>query len=330
MTPWNQEAREEEAAVWAARLDGGTLNEAQQHDLQAWLQADPRHRDLLAGYCQLSADLEWALPAVLSSEAERPQLSAPEPVPASRSVVRFVLPWVIAGAMAAAAAVVVLTRPVAAPVQSEIAVANGMRETVILADGSKVLADAGTRMAVAQDRHSRRVALTHGQAFFSVAKEPERPFLVQTQAGEVRVTGTRFAVEVFGESDVRVLVEEGSVEMTAKASGARVCLSKGDGVRTEGLAVRRETLSAEAVEDALAWRQGQVVFADEPLARAVARLARHHGKTVQVDPTVAGLRVGGRYSLDDWEGFLATLAELFPVQVVRTAEGAEVKARSLP
>ena len=60
---------EDQAALWAARLDGSTLSAADRAELEAWLAKDPRHRALLSQYCQFSSDLEDYLPALVGAGA---------------------------------------------------------------------------------------------------------------------------------------------------------------------------------------------------------------------------------------------------------------------
>ena len=100
-----------------------------------------------------------------------------------------------------------------------------------------------------------------------------------------------------------------------------VTLGAGDRLSAgpEGVVCTR--LNAKALDDALAWRQGQIVFDDVPLSEALARFARYHGQGITAAPGAAQLRIGGRYSLDDLNGFLASLEEFFPVRVSRGLNG---------
>ena len=76
-----------------------------------------------------------------------------------------------------------------------------------------------------------------------------------------------------------------------------------------------------AIDDALAWRRGQIVFDGVPLRDALARFARYHGRGITAAPAVADLRVGGRYSLDDLDAFLGALEAVWPVRATRGLSG---------
>ena len=63
-SPHPHPAAEEQASLWAARLDGSVLSATDRLALDAWLAEDPAHRSLLSHYCQFSADLEQQLPLI--------------------------------------------------------------------------------------------------------------------------------------------------------------------------------------------------------------------------------------------------------------------------
>jgi transmembrane sensor len=95
----------------------------------------------------------------------------------------------------------------------------------------------------------------------------------------------------------------------------------------DGVAIR--ALNAAALDATLAWRQGQIVFDGVPLREALTRFARYHGRGITATAGAAELRVVGRYSLDDLDGFLAQLEEALPVRVTRSLNGTvQVSLRS--
>jgi transmembrane sensor len=303
-------AADEQAALWAARLDGDTLDRAQRAELDAWLARKPAHRALLSQYCQFSADLEEQVPALVSAGA----VTMPAAKPAKRSRFNFPL---FAGIALAAAAVVAVTihvvRP--APQVQHFAKASAQRGTAILADGTRVELNANTSLRFENTKTERRVILAGGEAWFAVAKDPNRPFYVVTPAGSVRVTGTTFNVRT--EPSTRtfeVTVIEGSVEVhSGDTSGTRaenpVLLGAGNQYSNRR---GKSTLSPSDLDDTLAWRKGIIVFYDVPLSEALPRFAQYHGCAINVAPEVAGEPLGGRYGIDDLKGFLADLELALP------------------
>jgi transmembrane sensor len=203
---------DEEASVWAARLEGSTLSADDRVALENWLAADPSHRTLLTSYCQFSADLEQQLPLLAGIKEGSAGRRTRAPTTA------LPLPWLrwpmLAGvALTAVAAVVFLYRS-PEPAAQEISVATpiAQRQSHVLPDGTRMDVNAHTAIVVQFDAGERRVRLASGQAFFSVAKDPGRPFVVETPRGAVRVTGTRFDVQASADA-FTVTVAEGSVQV---------------------------------------------------------------------------------------------------------------------
>lgn len=311
---------DEQAALWAARLDGSTLTAADRTTLDAWLAENPVHRTLLSHYCQFSADLEQKLPVLVAAGAvELPSDSVPR-----RSRIRLL--WA-AGALAAAAAAMVVMHLVSPPQnQSEnLATPMALRQTITLVDGTRVELDAQSSLQVEINGKERRLRLAAGEAFFAVHKDASRPFTVETPAGSVRATGTQFDVRAETAATLEVTVVEGSVLARPGEAGGRagapVSLAAGDRLSAgpEGVAIR--ALNAADLDAALAWREGLIVCNGMPLREALARFARYHGRGIAATAGAAEQRVVGRYSLDDLDGFLSQLEEALPIRVTRSLNG---------
>lgn len=315
---------EDQAALWAARLEGGQLNAADRAALEAWLALDPDHRTLLTEYCQFSADLEEQLPLLVAAGSV--------PLPATQTV-RVERPrrrsrvWAFSAGLAAAAAIAIaffMARPSTA-VQN-LATAVAQRQSLTLADGSEVELNARTALVVEQDRTGRHVRLVDGEAFFKVSKDKSRPFTIDTPCGSVRVTGTSFNVRAEAANSLEVTVVEGSVQVRPRSTGdvpAQTVYSIGprDQLRAGAAGVSVVNLSVSGLENSLAWRNGKVVFEGVPLKDALERFARYHGRTITASEGAAKLRIGGQYSLDDLEGFLSAIEDVYGVRVTRELNG---------
>ena len=321
---------EDQAALWAARLEGSSLDGAARAELSAWLEEDPaRRRAFLAHYCQISADLDELLPELVAAgRVDVPAFAEP-----ARKGRRF--RWVAAGALAAAAVAAAVLWVARGGHPETIATTLAQRRSFTLADGTRVELNANTSILVENGRAERRVRLADGEAFFEVSKDKSRPFIVDTPAGSVRVTGTRFDVRTEKTSELDVTVVEGSVQVrpgeTANYQAPDpVVLGPGDQLLAGSAGVTLKPLSPGALDDALAWRDGQIVFDGEPLSEALAYIARYHGKNISATPGAAVVKVGSRMRLDDLDGFFKDLERLLPqVHVARDAAGgARVSLRS--
>jgi transmembrane sensor len=324
-----QAAADEQASLWAARLDGSVLTADQRSALDAWLAEHPAHRALLSSYCQFSADLEQQLPLIsgireLSAEAQ-PSLATAQPQPWSR------WPLMASVALTAAAAVALTFWLARSPHQLEnLATPAAQRQTLTLVDGTRIELNAQTSLQAEIGPNGRHVRLAAGEAFFAVQKDPSRPFVVETPAGAVRVTGTQFNVRAETATDLDVVVTEGTVQVRTSGDTNR-SLVAGDHLTSGAAGTVVQKLSDRALDDALAWRQGQIVFAGVPLRDALARFARYHGRGITATPAAEQLRVGGRYSLDDLNGFFAALEEVLHVHVSHDLSGTiQVRLRTEP
>ena len=318
-------ATEEQASLWAAKLDGSVMSATDRLALDAWLAAHPDHRTLLSSYCQFSADLEQQMPLIegikeLSVETKKTPATA-QPSPWLR--------WpMMAGAALTTAAAVAGVFWLMQPRQQfdNFATPAAHRQTLTLVDGTKVELNAQSSVQIEISGQTRHLRLASGEAFFSVHKDASRPFTVETPAGSVRVTGTKFNVRMENTGELEVTVLEGSVQAqpgnSADHPATPISLRAGDTLlaRTSGPVVKQ--LSASDLDDTLAWRQGQIVFKDVPLREVLARFARYHGRGITATNAVAELSIGARFSLDDLDGFFAGLEAGWPsVTVTRNPNG---------
>ena len=311
---------DEQASLWAARLEGGRLSTAHQAELDAWLEAAPIHREALSAYCQFSSDLEPIVPALVGAGAvAMPDL---EETPRSTKVLSF-RRWAPALLAAAAAIAVVVHFSTRAPLDQfeSISAPIAMQRSVTLADGTQIDLNAHTSVVVDTDREERRVRLGGGQAFFEVSPDPDRPFIVETPMGTVRVTGTAFDVRSdAGTEGLQITVWEGSVQVRVGAAQADrsvspVSLTGHDQLTIDAHGMRQAQLSSSELEAELAWRQGEIVFAGETLKEALLRFGHYHGRAIRVADLASELHIGGRYALDDLDGFLSALEAVLPVRV---------------
>jgi transmembrane sensor len=306
----HQDCIEEEASLWAARLRGRGMSDQDHAALEAWLDADPEHRHVLGRYRDLSGQLDAKLGPVLESITV---------VQAGARRRR----WRMVGKALAAAAGLAIAITVWSHRSQDFATKTAERHGATLADGSHIELNAQTSLAIDFRSGERHVRLTHGEALFSVAKDPARPFVVETPAGVVRVTGTVFNVRATHDERVEVTVLEGTVRLRATSPAvADEAVTPGHQATMSSDRIALRTLPGDAAQDVAAWRLGQAIFNDTPLAEVVERFAAYQTRTVTVDPAAAELQLGGRYSLDDLDGLLRTIERLLPVRVLRGADGA--------
>jgi transmembrane sensor len=306
------------AALWAARLDGSDLRPDDRAQLEGWLAGDPGRRELLDHYRQLSSDLSELLPSLAATGGvARPRR------PARR---RLWNPWALVSAGVLATAVAAVSVALVHPGRRSDAIATtvAQRRQFTLADGSRVELNANTRLTVESGRTERRVRLASGEAYFIVSKDASRPFIVETPAGSVRVTGTVFNVRTEAETELEVTVVEGSVQVRPDDDPSREPhkIGPGDCLSSSGGAVTLRRLSGPALEDLLAWRRGAIAFHGTPLSDALARVGRYYGRSFTASPAAGILTLGGLYPTDNLEEFFGGIEQTLKVRATYDASGA--------
>lgn len=200
------------------------------------------------------------------------------------------------------------------------------RGTVALADGSSAELNARTELHTDFRYGRRHVRLARGEAFFAVTKDPGHPFLVETTAGTVRVTGTQFNVRLKEDGGTEVTLLEGAVNFQGKENGGGTTVADSPvallpGQQLDSADPVPRTLRPETLAGVTAWREGRLVLDGLTLAEAAARLSAYHDRPIAVAAEVAGLRMGGSCSLDDLPGFLEFLPKALSVRVLTRGEG---------
>ena len=348
----NRATPDDQAADWLVRRDRG-LTPAEQDAYLHWLAADPRHGGALARqqatWRELDLLADW-----------RPE-HAPEPNPTllapPRRAARRPLRWLVPVALAAAACVALAVlleraaRPPSAAASAATPVATSY-EKRLLPDGSVLELNRGASVSVAYTAAERRVHLLSGEAHFTVAKNPARPFIVRAAGVETRAVGTAFHVHL-GAASVEVLVTEGKVAVSevervdrnalsanAEAKPTRwaqpvppqntfliaherltVPLAPAPPSPGPSPALLPVTVSASEIARTLAWQPRLLEFSAAPLAEVVAEFNRHN--TLQLalaDPALASLPVTASFRSDNAAGFVRLLEATAGVRAERRGE----------
>lgn len=179
-----------------------------------------------------------------------------------------------------------------------------------LNDGTEVRLDADSDLVVKFGVHARRAALAHGEALFTVAYDPLRPFEVDIGRGRVIDLGTRFDVEKLSDS-ARVTVLEGRVGLMTPRGEVVLTAGHSGGYEASGGLLQVSTVDTSIP----LWQDGQRHFDNEPLSVIAERLGRYHSVDFTfAEPELRRLRISGTFRTDDLDLFLRTLSAAFPVK----------------
>lgn len=332
-----------EALDWFVRC-----GDAPTAQLQAWLDADPAHRQAYTRWADDWAQLD-TLPAAgiaaLKQDLAKAKRHAARAGASSRPAWRTALSrWAsqaaLASAVVAAGAAYLAWAQWHTPpalYAETFVTGRGEQRDVTLPDGSLLRLDTATRVDVTLYEKRRVVSIPDGQAVFQVQGDAQRPFDVLAGPLKITVLGTRFSVRhtqnMPGDDGVRVAVDEGRVHV-ARASGWRAWFSASETL-TPGQQLRADAAGDMAAVTAVApagiapWRDGMVSFDDTPLSQALAEFERYGATGLRLrDPAVGALRLTGTFDPRNLTNFKRSLPKVLPVQLVPQADTIEIALRA--
>jgi transmembrane sensor len=195
--------------------------------------------------------------------------------------------------------------------------APGERRTVSLADGSTVELAGASALSVSFESGARRLELIAGEAFFSVAPDPSRPFVVAAAQGRTRALGTAFDIKL-AEDFATVTVAEHRVEVSIDG-GDRLEVEQGQQVRYT--AHRLDAVRSVDVRAVQGWRRDRLVFQDAPLGEVIADLERcRGGRIVLTDSRLRALPVTAVFDARQVDSALNTIAGILPIRLYRLTD----------
>lgn len=329
------------ASEWLVLLESGDANDDDRAQFAEWLAADPSHAAAYAGLNDT-----WARLTAMRGRARdmRGLESGPDATPGLGRAVRPKRHRRAAVAAAAATlTAVVLGGILFLPGDSQVFFETevGERRTVSLADGSTVELNTDTELRVEITDERRRIALLRGEAFFEVAGDAARPFVVTAGQGAIRAVGTGFAVRLMSPDQVSVLVTEGIVEVRHSSGASRPeeranpvaetpVLHRGQRAEYDNESTRIEDVAPAELERSQAWRRGLLVFEDASLAEVVAEVNRYtETQIVVADPAIGGLRLGGTFKAGRLDALLYVLDKSFGIEARATAPNT-IELKRLP
>ncbi len=315
---------EAEACAWVARLDGSKPSQETLAAFREWINRSPQHRAEMTRLAGLWSDLN-----VLT------ELSVPHQKIVHLTRYKAFKRAAIVAACAVLIAVTMILRspPTNSPITPSPVYSTrvGEQQSIVLADDTKILLNTDSSIRVSYSLQQRDICLLHGEAYFQVAHNAARPFLVHAGTSVVRAVGTAFSVYL-QKRDVEVDVTEGTVEVSSVANPGMTSASSSQTSRAIRLtnlnAGQRAAFNPEAesiqsvkppeMDRRLSWREGILTFSGEPLDQVVEEVSRYTPvKIVISDPAIRNLRIGGYFKVGETDTMLEALETTFGVRVNR-------------
>lgn len=181
---------------------------------------------------------------------------------------------------------------------------NGGQYRVILPDGSKVWLNAASTLRYPASfacSQERRVELS-GEAYFEIAKDQNKPFLVASGEQTVEVLGTHFNVNAYAnEPNVKTTLLEGSIRLEKLNNGRSVVLTPGQQATLEKKGI---TVKEVPMDDAVAWKDGLFHFNNTDLQTIMRQMARWYNVEVAYEGNI------------DYKGFFGSIERSYTLTEV--------------
>jgi transmembrane sensor len=331
---------EKEVSVWLARLERG-LRPEEGDRLREWL-GKPANRKALLETATLwhGPDLNALLAALLPRDYSRVMK---KPAPAPRSLALLLRACALGFAVVLSVAVFSGQMPWSghgaegAPKKYNETFATAVGETreVVLADGSRVMLNTGTRIGVSITPNRREVLLIQGEATFDVAPDATRPFHVNAGRREFQAIGTRFNLREISDENVELTVTEGVVKVLDAPPRLPQTPARRRDPITYGEATVVAFQRAEVepgfqyvthiqpgeVQARLAWQQGLIVANDKALEDLIAEVERYTNTKFVLADELRSVRVTGSFRTGNVNNVRQTLRRHFSVRSQRDSQG---------
>ncbi|MEM8498260.1 MAG: FecR family protein [Pseudomonadota bacterium] len=310
-----------EANAWFLRLEQDDMNPSEEDAFVEWLNASATHQTALAEVEQLWMELGELnatrhVNEAMAEEATATADTVPlEPAKSTRGSKSG--RWQQGLALAASVLfALVFGGDMLLWWQSDYRTGVGETLALSLEDGSRIVLNTNSALAVQFDGQTRSLSLLKGEAHFQVARDPARPFIVSANEVHTRALGTAFNVRLL-DSGAEVVVTEHRVAVSfSDSAAALVEVDAGQKLAATsaalGSAVPVDTRRVQA------WQQQRLIIQDRPLLEVIDELNRYYsGRMLIVDDELADLRVSGVFSTSDPRATLDKMADTLQFDVTQ-------------
>lgn len=312
------------ALEWFVRLQDDDASEADWLAYREWLEASPANN---TAYGEIEE--AWISVEELDEARSIEQLSSVV-VPFQREKpqrVSGVWAQALGFAAAIAAVAVMFIVPGLRDQPQTYRTGVGQIQTVALEDGSRIVLNGSSEIAVRMKRGQRKVALLRGEAAFDVAHDANRPFVVNVGDRAVIVLGTEFNV-LHHAGQLLVTVKRGIVSVGAEGRAPEARLFAGQQLSHADGAVGSRVDKVDP-EDAFAWRQRLLIYHNRPLTEVSKDLSRYLRKRVIVDSSALKMRFTGSLRIDQEGPMLRDLETFLPLKAVITPAETRLMSRDV-
>ena len=340
-----------EACAWIAQLESESMKSDDQAAFKEWVERSPAHKKEIKRLAQLSSELnvltDMALPlqeaadhrrklSILELKVPRPKLHYITGVICLITVMFFNDYFLLHNDNTVNEPLLYTTE-------------IGEHRSIFLTDGSVLDLNTDSEIEIDYNAQRRKVRLLKGEAFFRVAHNANRPFIVYAGEKSVRAVGTAFIVRLMPKK-FEVTVTEGKIELshtvnneqpsnetnnadvdfttnTQKISSKQqvpIYLEAGETVlynksnQNYPMAELVAMVSEREIKRKLSWQDGLLDFSDTPLIDVINDLSRYTSMKIEIsDPELRELKFGGLFRTNELQALFDALETTFDIKIER-------------
>lgn len=195
---------------------------------------------------------------------------------------------------------------------------NDILKTNSLPDGSKITLDVESDLNVKIYNDKREVVLNKGQAFFDVAKDKNKAFIINAGKIQIEVLGTKFEVQKF-DKHTNVSVKEGLVKVSYiyysnKKAKTITRLKKGETIEvaTSG---KINSFGKVDIDEIASWKEGKLIFNKSSLKDAFDTFSRYHKMDIKLDASLHDSLFSGSFKTNELDKFLNAIEKVYSLQI---------------
>ena len=337
----NKDKIREQASEWIIRLEDSAIQEDDIQELVTWLDSNPCHRTEFLELASL-----WGNMDILSELAEIIPLDSQHTNQSKKTGTFDFYRYPGIAMITSVCAVFLLaiflmnndqrlgTGHEESGVDVVYTTSVGDQESVRLADGSSVKLNTDTRIQVEYTRNFRKVYLGRGEAYFDVALDAKRPFVVHVGKGSVTAVGTAFNIK-YNDKNVGVTVIEGIVEVNTfpandvttaipdrqsmkKDIVTKTSVSAGQVVEFDEAIHFVDPVEPQEIDHKLAWQRGMLIFDGDFLEDAVNEITRYTDTKIVInDQAISRVQIGGYFKTGEIDAMLKAFETSFGIAVTK-------------
>jgi transmembrane sensor len=319
----------EQALGWVVRLRSDSVTDADIEAFADWLVAQEQHEQAwnqaldtweTAGLLSYMPDL---MPDLISDN----RAETAGPFDDLFRILRkgFAGFWRSLTTVSVSVAVIAMTVLIFQDNRQSYSTAIGEYQQVRLDDGSLIELNTNSSVTLSLSDSLRQVELVRGEAFFTVAPDKNRPFIVGIGGADVQALGTAFNIYRQGAGKARVHVVEGVVRVS-ETQGSAVSAPESRMLLADQALEFSETtgiadLPRQNIQQATAWREGQILFDGASLGEATRVLNRYlEHKILLADGAQSAHRISGIFSSRERQATLLAVAQAFDLELSRPGQ----------